>query len=47
MSMRNATIWMMVAVIILVLCGAAKADLVAHWLFDEGQGGMAYDSAGT
>ena len=47
MSTRNATIWMMVAVVVLVLCGQVRADLVAHWELDEGQGDMAYDSAGN
>jgi hypothetical protein len=45
MSTRNATVWVTV-VIILVLCVQARAELVAHWQFEEGQGGIAYDSAG-
>jgi len=38
-----------VAVLVLVLCGlcglAARADMVAYWAFDEGQGDVAYDSS--
>jgi hypothetical protein len=30
-----------------LLAGAANADLIAHWTFDEGQGGTATDSAGS
>ena len=40
----------MVILVILILSGAAQADLdsglVAHWTFDEGQGDVANDSAG-
>jgi len=47
MSTRNATIWIVAAVIMLVLCVQARADLVSYWQFDEGQGDIAYDSIGN
>jgi hypothetical protein len=46
MRTRNVTIWI-VAVVVLVLCGTAQANLVAHWEFEEGQGDTTYDSAGS
>jgi len=46
MNTRNVTIWI-AAVVVLVLCEQVRADLVAHWEFEEGQGDIAYDSVGS
>jgi len=34
-------------VVVALIAGSARADLVGHWTFDEGQGTTAYDSSGN
>ncbi|MCH8218218.1 MAG: LamG domain-containing protein [Planctomycetes bacterium] len=36
-----------IAMILAMFTGSARADLVAHWKFDEGSGDMAFDSSGN
>ena len=41
------TLILPVVVALALVAGSARADLVGHWTFDEGQGTTAYDSSGN
>ncbi len=47
MLSRFISLAMVLAMILATFTGSARADLVAHWKFDEGSGDMAFDSSGN